>query len=67
MARVVAFMVDGAISTHADSAGLFNYATLCGLDGEENAVVPVMPGAVIDCPQCIALWKAWSKYRRPTL
>ncbi len=38
----------------ADTTG--NYATLCGLDGEENETGTLRKGERINCHQCIAIW-----------
>lgn len=53
---------DGESFVHAgDGQGV--YATLCGLDGEENTVWAVGPGERITCDQCAIVFKAWRAYR----
>lgn len=57
----VAVTADGATQVHAIGDGV--YATLCGLDGEENQVEPAQSWEKITCPQCYNLWRAWRAYQ----
>lgn len=58
----VAVTLEGVRGVHAgDGSG--NYATLCGLDGEENTVERAGNFEKITCPQCAEAWKAWKVYR----
>lgn len=57
----IAVEVEGERRIHAgDGSGV--YATLCGLDGEENPTEPAHPWEKIDCNQCADAWKAWREY-----
>ena len=62
--RMIAVITDGVLEVHA--AGLGNFATLCGLDGNDPdasqipAPLPMNPR--IDCPQCFSAWKAWRTF-----
>jgi len=59
----VAIECEGVRKIHA--AGIDgNYASLCGLDGEENRVSLPKRGEKIDCPQCFAIWNE-TRYYRP--
>lgn len=44
----------------SDTTG--NYATLCGLDGEENEIGILRKGEKINCHQCIAIWFKCKEY-----
>ena len=58
MSKYVAIECDGKIEVHAAPVH-DNYATLCGLDGDDSAVgqrpAPLQIGARIDCPTCKAI------------
>lgn len=57
----VAVTVEGERNVHAgDGSGV--YATLCGLDGEENTVESAQAWEKITCQQCATAWKAWKAY-----
>lgn len=61
-----AIEIDGVIEIHAtDVTG--NYASLCGLDGNDSAVgqmVAVLPNKpVITCKSCLAIIKHAKEYR----
>lgn len=64
----VAIICDGVRQVHAiDTTG--NYATLCGLDGNDEFVRQM--GAdlegdkdKIDCPQCWSIWVTATRYKR---
>lgn len=62
----VAIETEGKVNVHADGV-VSNYATLCGLDGEDSKVeqrrVPLDIGARIDCPHCIGLIRTAKIYR----
>lgn len=60
--RFVGIVTDGVAQIHAIGDGL--YASLCGLDGTTagQSLVAVPNKPKIDCPQCIALWRAWRRY-----
>lgn len=53
--KYVAIESDGVVEVHAE--GDANYATLCGLDGDDPVVgqrgAPLDIGARINCPHCI--------------
>lgn len=62
--KLVAISIDGELHVHA--AGMGGYASLCGLDGGADGdtscgqrPVALPKRAKINCPACIALWKAW--------
>jgi hypothetical protein len=62
----VAIEQDGKINVHAEGI-VSNYATLCGMDGDDSKVgqraAPLDIGARIDCPHCIALIREAKTYR----
>jgi hypothetical protein len=53
----VAVSQDGEIEIHAAPCAAGDYATLCGMDGEDDSVgqepAPLPRGARIDCAHCI--------------
>jgi len=65
--KYVAVEIKGVISIHMphDSG---NYATLCGLDGDDpypevdQKVVPLPEDAKIDCLECFQLWNVSRKF-----
>jgi len=67
--KYVAIKSFGEISIHAhDASG--NYATLCGLDGDDQGghvdqiCVPVPKGRKIDCEQCKAIFLKAREYTK---
>lgn len=56
--RFIAISIDGVVSVHAVGVAHGNYATLCGLDGDDrHPFVQQRPAALpkrakIDCPAC---------------
>lgn len=57
----IAIVAEGERHIHAgDGVGV--YATLCGLDGDENLMEPARSWEKIDCEQCADAWKAWRAY-----
>jgi hypothetical protein len=62
----VAIQQDGKTEVHAKNVNE-NYATLCGMDGNDSKVgqrtVPLDIGARIDCPHCIAIIRHAKGYR----
>jgi hypothetical protein len=62
----IAVRTDGRVEVHAKGIG--DYATLCGLDGNDSSVgqepAALPPGAKIDCAQCRQLWDAWQTFQR---
>ena len=70
LVRFVRVSADGELSVHAlDATG--NYATLCGLDGDDNhpscpqKVIGHLKRGKIDCPECRnILKKAWEYSER---
>lgn len=65
MKRFVQVESDGAIETHANTA-LGEYATLCGLDGDDEAagqrLIGDGPKGKINCRDCIAIIRAAKEY-----
>lgn len=63
---VVGVKVDGQVGIHIP--GTANYATLCGMDGDdpalkqEPAIVP--RNAYINCPHCRAIWERAKMFKR---
>lgn len=66
MARYVAVEQDGKVQVHME--GLSNYATLCGMDGDDPSVgqrpAEVDIGRRIDCPHCRDIFNQCKAYRR---
>lgn len=62
MAEHVAVTIDGTREVHATGTNP-NYATLCGLDGDEGLVSPA-GREKIDCPQCRAIWGHCKDYHQ---
>jgi hypothetical protein len=64
--KKVAIRSEGRVEVHAEGIG--NYATLCGLDGDDSAVgqepAEVPPGARIDCATCRQVWDLCRGFRR---
>ena len=64
MIAIVAVRVDGVVSTHLP--GENNYATLCGLDGNDPNVgqEPASVGRRrrVTCPDCFRLWNTCRPY-----
>ena len=62
----VAVEQDGMVEVHA-SGVIGDYATLCGMDGDDLSVgqrpAPIQIGARINCPYCIPIIRAAKKYR----
>jgi len=65
MSKYVSIECDGVVQVHA--VGLGNYATLCGLDGDDDGSgqrpANLLIGARINCPDCRAIIEAAKKYR----
>ena len=66
--KFCAISTNGVIDVHAtDVTG--NYATLCGLDGDDShpdvqqKKVPMPRGGMISCPQCEAVIEHCRRYR----
>ena len=69
MSKYVAIEIDGELTIHAhDTTG--NYATLCGVDGDDDhcavgqKTVSLPRGRKINCKQCKGLFDAVKKYRQ---
>jgi hypothetical protein len=65
----IAISESGKITIHLpDVSG--NYATLCGMDGNDNhrqvqqTTVPVPRGAKVNCRNCFAIWELSRRYSR---
>lgn len=61
-AKIVGVESDGVVEWHIPGVGGPDYATLCGLDGDDSTVgqrlVDHVPrGAKIDCEQCCTIWR----------
>lgn len=56
--QLVTVRQDEAVQVHLPGFG--EYATLCGLDGEDEEIgqetVATARGAVVDCPDCTRIW-----------
>lgn len=66
--KVVGVVVDGATEWHIPGCGGPDYATLCGLDGNDpgvgqTGVVQALTGAKIDCDECKRIWMGLSELR----
>lgn len=68
--KLVGIEVDGVVGWHVPGVGRPDYATLCGLDGNDPAigqtgVVPAPRGIKINCPQCRTIWDGlrWLRLR----
>jgi len=68
MSKFIAVIVEGTLSIHArDTTG--NYATLCGLDGDDphpgaqQSMAKVPRGRKIDCTACRNIWQVAKQYR----
>lgn len=62
--RMVRVTVNGETLTHGNGDGVpGDWATLCGLDGEENPVEDALPGAKIDCRSCRMIFEAARVFR----
>lgn len=66
MNRFVTVDIDGEIQTHLPHP-TENYATLCGLDGDDsdhNTRQSIAePGKQVDCQHCIAIFELCRRYR----
>jgi len=67
--NIITIEILGERSTHIpDAQG--NYATWCGLDGEDNAkdigqeTVETAPGAKVDCDVCRSMWEEAMRWKR---
>jgi hypothetical protein len=60
--KIIGVESDGVIEWHAPGVAGPDYATLCGLDGNDDAVgqrpVDIKPprGTKIDCHECKRIW-----------
>lgn len=65
MPKFVTVKCDDETLTHLPAAA--DYATLCGLDGDDPAIglytLPTPKGAKIDCEQCQAIWLLCKQFR----
>lgn len=68
MSTKVTIKHEGKTQVHmSDATG--NYATMCGLDGNDDDpsvdqfTVPTKAGAKIDCPECFAIWQTSKGYK----
>ena len=68
MSEKIGIRVDGIVSVHLpDTTG--NYATMCGLDGDDpneqtrQEGVTISDSAKIDCVRCTAIWEVCGRYR----
>ena len=68
--KFIAVSVDGVVQIHALSDDGI-YATLCGLDGEDDSVgqetVPLPAGAKINCEGCKGIIRMARKYKESDL
>lgn len=60
--KVIGVEVDGALEWHVPSVGGGDYATLCGLDGNDPAIgqtgtVEAPRGTKINCHECRTVWQ----------
>jgi hypothetical protein len=62
----VGIVVNGVLETHLPPASQ-NYATLCGMDGDDNDPGVdqhhAEPGAKVDCIHCRAIFDRCSQFR----
>ena len=60
--RLVAVECDGQVEVHLPGAVGADYATLCGLDGDDDGAgqtpAEVPRGARVTCHSCIHIWRA---------
>ncbi len=67
-AKRIALEIDGLREIHAAASNNGNYATLCGLDGDDPGIGQqsggtARPGEKINCHQCIGVWLAAKPYQ----
>ena len=66
--QYVAISICGEIEIHAPAGAGADYATLCGLDGDdpilEHVTVKIPHGAKIDCKDCWAIFEAAKELRK---
>ena len=60
--KVIGVISDGVTEWHVIGCGGSDYATLCGLDGNDpvvgqTGVVDAPPGTKIDCKECRQAWE----------
>lgn len=64
--KLIQIDCEGRREVHAASAN-GDYATLCGLDGNDPAIgqtgTSFVSNAQINCPQCRAIWETARLYR----
>lgn len=64
----VALDDNGEVLIHMSDGGGGDYATFCGLDGDDPAIglqeVDLPPRRRIDCPTCRRMWLHAKGYRR---
>lgn len=64
MSRFVAVEIDGQVGVHMPHE-TGNYATFCGLDGDDYEQKPAkaLKNARVDCPHCLAKWRWATEFR----
>ena len=64
--RLVAVEFNGIVEVHLPPIGAGAYATLCGMDGDdewEGQKPTVLPhGSKVTCPHCINIWRVARAY-----
>lgn len=66
--RLVTVVMDGEMLTHLPGA-IFDYATLCGMDGNDDArdvnqsTIPTPLGARVNCDHCRLIWEECRNWR----
>jgi len=69
MSRYVAVQIDGEVTIHIPHT-YGNYATLCGLDGDDEyfsvnqKTVPTPKGKKVNCEACLSIWKTCQEYTK---
>jgi len=67
MSKYVAILTGGVVKVHLPHTN-GNYATLCGMDGDDpdpvvdQETVSVPKDAKVDCDDCIAIWSVCRQF-----
>jgi len=58
---LVTLAIDGVIDTHLPHHNS-NYATLCGLDGDDPTLAQPASSSRVTCHDCRAMWEVCRRY-----